>query len=391
MRLGLRKAIAILAFCASYLCCAPAYAQLSISGVTPTSGPVGSEVTITGVNFGTSQGTSTVSFNGTNATVVTWTDTSIGVVVPSGSTSGSFSVTVNAEVASSPTFTVTSLPSGWSDGDIGSVGLAGSASFSSGTFTAEGSGSGIGGTADSMQFVYQSLSGDGTIIARVVSNSAGQAGVMIRETLNANATDAYIYAQSSLMDFNTRASTGASVMNHGSAPASLPYWVELVRSGSTFSAYISQNGLYWTQLGTSQTITMATNVYIGLVVSSQSNSSLSTATFDNVSVSSTTNPAPVITSLSATTGSVGTQVTINGSGFGSSENGSVVTLNGAAVTVNSWSATAIIVTIPTGATSRPLLPPQQITSTMGTTKSSRSIRMEVCFRALRKPRTLTSR
>jgi hypothetical protein len=41
----------------------------------------------------------------------------------------------------------------------------------------------------------------------------------------------------------------------------------------------------WTQLGTSQTITMAQNVYVGLAVNSGSTTALATATFDNVSIS----------------------------------------------------------------------------------------------------------
>jgi hypothetical protein len=40
----------------------------------------------------------------------------------------------------------------------------------------------------------------------------------------------------------------------------------------------------WTQLGTSQTISMAQNVYVGLAVNSGSGSASSTATFDNLSV-----------------------------------------------------------------------------------------------------------
>src|SRR6266478_6150658 len=66
-----------------------------------------------------------------------------------------------------------SLPSGWSDGDIGSVGLSGSATYSNNVFTVKGSGTGMTGTADGMHFVYQLLSGDGTIVARVVSSSGG--------------------------------------------------------------------------------------------------------------------------------------------------------------------------------------------------------------------------
>ena len=37
-----------------------------------------------------------------------------------------------------------------------------------------GSGAGITGAADQMHFAYQPFSGDGTIIARIVSNSSGR-------------------------------------------------------------------------------------------------------------------------------------------------------------------------------------------------------------------------
>jgi len=46
------------------------------------------------------------------------------------------------------------------------VGVAGSATYASGTFTMKGSGTQIYGTADMMHFAYQSLSGDGAIVAR---------------------------------------------------------------------------------------------------------------------------------------------------------------------------------------------------------------------------------
>src|SRR5207302_2782583 len=95
--------------------------------------------------------------------------------------------------------------------------------------------------------------------------------------------------------------------------------------------------------------------YVGLAVSNRTTSSLATATFDSVSVSSGAAPAPVITSVSATTGTIGSQVVISGSGFGATQAGSAVLLNGAAVTINTWSGTAITITIPSGATSGPLL------------------------------------
>jgi len=329
-------------------------ATLTINDISPTSGPVGMPVVITGLNFGTTQGTSTVSLNGTNASVAAWTDTAITAIVPSGATSGSFSLTVNNETATSASFTITSLPSGWSDSDVGSVGVAGTASYASGTFTVEGSGTNIGGTADAMHFAYQSLSGDGAIVAHLASSSAGQTGVMIRETLNANATAAFVDFQSSYLYFYQRATTGASMsqVSGGSSYAgSLPYWVELVRSGNSFTAYTSLNGLSWTQLGSSVTISMATDVYIGLAVSSRNNSSLATNTFDTLSVGSASTPAPAISSLSATTGSTGAQIIISGSGFGSDQGGSLVFIGTSPLNVSFWSDSSIIVTLPAGVSS----------------------------------------
>jgi hypothetical protein len=223
-----------------------------------------------------------------------------------------------------------------------------------------GAGQQIYGTADAFHFVYQPLSGDGTMVARVVSLQGGAgyvtAGVMIRETLNAGSTNAKTadWAGYGTIYFDARTSTGGSTSEPGSVSAALPYWVKVTRSGSSFSSYTSLDGVNWTQLGTSQTISMAQNVYAGLAVNSGSSSALATATFDNVSLSTPTAPAAVITSVSATSGSIGSQVVITGTGFGSTQGGSVVILNGAPVTINSWSATSITITIPAGATSGPL-------------------------------------
>jgi len=112
--------------------------------------------------------------------------------------------------ASNPvTFTVTTqpLPAGWLDQDVGQVGVVGSATYSNGTFTVSGAGTSVWSTADGFHFVYQPLSGDGTIVARVASVSpSSTGGVMIRETLNANAAEVFptYYAQSTYMKLTAR-------------------------------------------------------------------------------------------------------------------------------------------------------------------------------------------
>src|SRR5258706_7414540 len=83
----------------------------SITSLNPTSGPIGTSVTITGTNFGVTQGGSSVTFNGTTATPASWTATSIVVPVPSGATSGNVVVTVNAVPSNGVSFTVGTVSS----------------------------------------------------------------------------------------------------------------------------------------------------------------------------------------------------------------------------------------------------------------------------------------
>src|SRR5262249_45146051 len=79
----------------------------SIASLTPSSGAVGTVVTITGANFGATQGTSTVAFNGTPGTPTAWSATSITVPAPSGATTGNVVVTVNGQASNGVSFTVT--------------------------------------------------------------------------------------------------------------------------------------------------------------------------------------------------------------------------------------------------------------------------------------------
>jgi virginiamycin B lyase len=67
-----------------------------ISAVTPTNGPVGTSVTITGLNLG---GATAVTFNGTPATIASSNNTTIVTHVPSGATSGPISVTTTEGTA----------------------------------------------------------------------------------------------------------------------------------------------------------------------------------------------------------------------------------------------------------------------------------------------------
>lgn len=181
------------------------------------------------------------------------------------------------------------LPSPWLKTDIGSVGIAGDAGFAGGVFTLHGSGADIWDTADAFHFVYRPMSGNGQIIARVtgveLTDVWAKAGVMIRETLAPDARHASVFLTAGNgLAFQRRASAGG-LSEHTAGGSSLaPIWVKLIRKGNLFTAYSSTDGATWTQIGQPVSISMTTNVYIGLAVTSHNNSVSCASTFDNVGV-----------------------------------------------------------------------------------------------------------
>jgi hypothetical protein len=63
----------------------------------------------------------------------------------------------------------------------------------------------------------------------------------------------------------------------------------------------------------------------------------------------------LISTLSPTGGTTGTQVVINGKGFGTTSTGGVVTFSGVAAPVVSWGQSSITASVPSGATSGPVV------------------------------------
>jgi hypothetical protein len=197
----------------------------------------------------------------------------------------------DSNIASATTLPAATLPSPWVQASIGSVAAVGNASYSSGTYTVQGAGSDIWNAADSFHYVYRPWTGNGQIIVRVTSiqNTHGwaKAGVMFRETLNANSKQAsVVITPSNGIVFIRRSSTGASASGTFVSGPAAPYYLKLIRNGSTLSAYRSSNGTTWTSIGSS-TISMASSLYVGLAVCAK-NMVLNTSTFTNVTLSTST-------------------------------------------------------------------------------------------------------
>ena len=193
------------------------------------------------------------------------------------------------------------LPPPWANADVGSPRVPGSASVSGGTFTVSGTGSDIGKTSDQFHFVYQALDGDLEIVARVGSvqqiHQASKAGVMIRAALTPGSSHAFMTGTAARgWAFQRRLVSGGSSLETPGSFSNPPGWVRLVRSGDTFSAYESIDGVNWALVGT-ETIQMPSTVYVGLAVTSHNARRAASATFTNVTVASVQpeNQPPAVT------------------------------------------------------------------------------------------------
>lgn len=164
------------------------------------------------------------------------------------------------------------------------MGVPGSDDASGNTLTVRGSGNDIWDTADGFRFLYRTVTGDCLIEAQVTSvtntNSWAKAGVMIRESVAANAANVFVLVTpSSGVGVQQRPTTGAqTTFTSGPWGATAPYWVRLRRTGNTFIASVSADGTTWTTLAT-YTATMGATVQVGFAVTSHDNAQLSTAVF----------------------------------------------------------------------------------------------------------------
>ena len=181
--------------------------------------------------------------------------------------------------------------------DIGGPSIAGSSSYSAGTYTVSGSGADIWGASDQFQYLTVPMTDDGRLTARVVSDTtphaSAKAGVMVRNTLTSGSVHALMNIQASLGSEFMARTVDSQTPSHanGTAGPNAPYWVRITRIGNIFTGEHSADGATWATQGVAQTVTMGATAYFGLAVSAHTNAALHTATFDNVALTVPTPPA----------------------------------------------------------------------------------------------------
>ncbi|MGD0655260.1 MAG: hypothetical protein ABSA16_13015 [Thermoguttaceae bacterium] len=214
------------------------------------------------------------------------------------------------------------LISPWVSQDIGSVGVVGRTTYLSGIFTVTGSNA---NSPDGLQFATQGLINDSTLICKVISqdSSTGSSGLMIRKSSSTTSAYASIVVAADTnkhIFFYYRSSDGGSVKYGYTYYTALPIWLKLVRSGSSFSGYYSTDGTTWTQVGSTQTISMNTLTLGGLAVCSDGTYLSSTTEFSNVSITSA-NTAPTVSTAAKASPSTVTGTTSTLSVVGTDDGG----------------------------------------------------------------------
>ena len=162
-----------------------------------------------------------------------------------------------------------------------------------GTIVMNAIGADIWNTADEFRYAYKTLTGDGSLTARVDAIDAApngwvKGGVMIRQGTEAGAVNALIAITGGEGDgatFQWRAEAdAASDSSRTLTDIAPPYYVRIVREGNTFTGYLSADGENWQQQGTDAVdVTMSDPVLIGLALTSHNADQATGAVFSDIS------------------------------------------------------------------------------------------------------------
>jgi len=149
-------------------------------------------------------------------------------------------------------------------------------------------GADIWGVGDAFAYLWTSTAAvaESTLTARVVSvdntHAWAKAGVMFRESLDPGSKHVFaMVTPGKGLSLQYRAATGGQSFVAASAAGVAPRWLKLQRSGNTFTASYSVDGVTFVQFGTA-TVVMAETATVGLAHTTHNNATAGTARFDNV-------------------------------------------------------------------------------------------------------------
>ncbi len=302
-----------------------------VSSVAPLSGTAGTAVTISGSNFGTATGT--VKFNGTTASITSWSSTSITTSVPALATSGGLVVTTSIGIASNSTSFTIPAP------NISNISPGTARAGTPVTISGTNFGS-VAGTVTFNGIAGSPTSWSNTQIAVPVPATATTGPVIVTQGGASNSVNFTVIPPPSISSLTPASGPVNTVVTIAGSGFGIPQGTSVVKFNGTVATPIS-----WSD--SSIVVPAPAGATTGPVTIVAGGTTSNGVTF-------TVTPGPSITSLSPASGAAGTAVTISGQNFGASQGGSVVRFNGAAAAVSSWSATSIGVSVPNAATTGPV-------------------------------------
>ena len=171
--------------------------------------------------------------------------------------------------------------------DIGTPAFNSSMTEDNGNFLITASGKDIWSSSDQFGFINKDAIGDIELTAQVQSlentNSWAKAGVMIRESLNANSKHAMtVVTPANGVSFQRRTGTGSASASTKYAGLTAPQWLKIIRQGDVFSSYYSTGGTVWFPIG-STNISMSENIKVGMALTSHNNSTEADSLISNFS------------------------------------------------------------------------------------------------------------
>ena len=200
-----------------------------------------------------------------------------------------------------PTAPPNVCPSTWTCTDIGGPQPVGTDSYSGGTWTETAGGADIWGTADSFHFAYQAMPADGTVTAHVAAqqntSAWAKAGVMVRTTTDPGSPYYAVFATPGngvAVQWRSAQGGGSSqLVATGTVPVYLMVGRYTTGGNVYYTAYTSPDGSTWTAVpGSTQVLAMTGPLLAGLALTSHSQGTGGTVTFDTVAVNATELPPP---------------------------------------------------------------------------------------------------
>jgi len=175
--------------------------------------------------------------------------------------------------------------------DVGAPPMKGSAEFdaSSGQYRITGSGTDIWGKADQFHYVWRRMSGDFTVTATAKFLTGGndhrKASIMLRQSLDTDSPFIHLVIHGNGMPGVQFWSAKGGSVNTVDLPIEGPgtFTLKLVRRGATITVWVAKDNGPLNERGTTQN-QLGSPVFVGLGVSSHTQTATNTVLFSDVSV-----------------------------------------------------------------------------------------------------------